>query len=228
MVQQIRTEAAVDAGLDNLRFHLKSKVSPTVVSPLRKEASYPMPLEVFEILFPSALKFDPPLRETRALSYLSSRKVYEIELTCDELAVMLGKEWFYTFGGAEVAVHVGKVLIRLQEKQRVEYKTTLNMDCPVIIRDTMETETRHFCRIEFSYRKVTRWDRDFDGHKGDRPDTEKWKVYARKLQLMNYKKVRVSRVFRKVAALNGSRKPTTARKATPKVCKQKHKLALKQ
>lgn len=28
----------------------------------------------------------------------------------------------------------------------------------------MESETRYFCRIEFSYRHVTRWDRDFDDH----------------------------------------------------------------
>lgn len=117
--QQIRTETG---SLDRT----ESKVKPTVLSPLRKVASFPMRLKCLQSYF--LLKFDPPVHETRALSYLSTRKVYEIELTCDELAVMIGNEWFYTFGGVEVAVHVGKVLIRLQEKQRVEYKTNLNMN----------------------------------------------------------------------------------------------------
>lgn len=198
LVKQIQLEALVNAGLKDLRYHLKMKVHPHVVIPKPKVVSFPMKRKVYEALFPTARKFDPQARTDKPLSYMTSGKLYEIELTTEQIELLIGPEWYYSYGGADVAVHVGKIIIRLIERKLVEYQTTLNMDCPEVLMDSVTRTSHYFCRVEFSYRKLTRWDRKFDGVKGVRPDTGAWKLQAKKLRDINYKKVRLARVLKKV------------------------------
>jgi hypothetical protein len=197
-VKQVKLEALTNAAIKTLRFELKMKVHPRVSSPKRKVAVFPMKRKVYEALFPTAKPCKIKEDTSKPLSYLSKRKIYEIELSVEQLAVILGSDWYYTFGGADVAVHVGEIIIRLIECKRTEYKTTLDQDWPEVIKDTIVVDTAYFCRVEFSYRKVTRWDHALMYDDGVQPDTGVWKTQATKLQKMSYKKVRLARVLKKV------------------------------
>jgi hypothetical protein len=197
LVEQIRFEGLVNVSLKELRFQLKMKVHPHVIRPRRKVTSFPFDRAVFEVLFPQAIKFDPLLRKDKPLTYQSSVKLYEVEVTGEEMEKLIGSEWFYTHGGADVAVHVGTINLRLMERKLTEYQTVLDMESPAIIMDSITTEVAYYCRVEFAYRKITRWDRNYDNVKGVRPDTMVWKKRAQALQALNCKKVNLKRVVRK-------------------------------
>jgi hypothetical protein len=164
LVEQIRFETLVNASLKELRFQLKMKVHPHVIRPRRKVTAFPFDKAVFEAVFPQAIKFNPHLRTDKPLTYLSSGKLYEVELTGEAMEILIGPEWFYTHG-ADVAVHVGTIKLRLMERKLSEYQTVLDMEDPAIIMDSITTEVAYYCRAEFSYRKLTRWDRKYDGVK---------------------------------------------------------------
>ena len=134
------------------------KVHPRVIMPRRKVTTFPMEKKVYEAIFPQAKKFKPKVSSHKPLTYMSSGKVYEVQLTTDEMESLIGKEWYYTYGGADVAVHVGKIKIKLIRYKLLEYKTTLDWNMPIVIADSFSKDVHYFCRAEFSDPKATRYE----------------------------------------------------------------------
>ena len=202
LVKQIQLETQVSTALKDLRYHLKMKVHPRVIRPRRKMTTFPMEKHVFEAIFPQAKECKPKPSSHKPLSYMSSGKVYQVELTTDELEPLIGPEWYYTYGGADVAVHVGKIQIRLIERKLQEYQTTLDWNMPTVIMDSISKNVRYFCRVEFSYRKVTRYEHSQleDSNKiveseGKLPE---WKERAARMRAENFKKISIRRVRKQI------------------------------